>query len=278
MVKLDGILVKGSGTDDGWRVLKCKDKYAGEIHVELTFYDMRPKDEPEKKPVARKVVEKEPVRETVGPRKLGGAREMGSSPREVPAREVQAVRERPVRRPVPGKTTERQVSPNKSEERRTRRGRHSYHPDMVHPEQRELRTSQSRYFEEAPEMRTSRSRREEPEPRRSRSRYPEDEQEDSDRRRELRQSHSRVFDNAPDLRHSQSRYFEDAPEMRQSRSRQDEIPSQQLRHSRSGYFEEAPEMRMSRSRQGEPREVRHSQSKYFEEEQPQHELPILSCL
>ncbi|KAI5794857.1 hypothetical protein FPQ18DRAFT_257413 [Pyronema domesticum] len=77
-IRLDGILVPGGGTDDGWRNLSCKNKYAGEIQVELTFWDLRPKREKPKEPkkLPRPVMSfedkaPEPLR------KVGGAREMG---------------------------------------------------------------------------------------------------------------------------------------------------------------------------------------------------------
>jgi len=124
-LKLDKILVKGGGTDDGWRGLKCKEKYAGEILVELTFWDMRPKETP---PVGEKRLEqalggreKEREREKEAPRKVGGAREMVSS------------KDRTVkRRPLPSDPTrssrEDVSQPVSVPEKRTRRLRHSYHP------------------------------------------------------------------------------------------------------------------------------------------------------
>ncbi|RPA76984.1 hypothetical protein BJ508DRAFT_213247, partial [Ascobolus immersus RN42] len=59
-IPLDKILVKGGGTEDGWRVLTFRSKYAGEIYVELSFWDTRPKDDP--KP-SRRREEAAPVRE-----------------------------------------------------------------------------------------------------------------------------------------------------------------------------------------------------------------------
>lgn len=79
-LRLDRILVAGGGTDDGWRGLKCKDKFAGEILVELTFWDMRPTPDQMRKgeetPV-HKEKEREERKEKDTPRKVGGAREMG---------------------------------------------------------------------------------------------------------------------------------------------------------------------------------------------------------
>lgn len=79
-LRLDRILVAGGGTDDGWRGLKCKDKYAGEILVELTFWDMRPTPEQTRKSEETAVYrerERDEKKERDVPRKIGGAREMG---------------------------------------------------------------------------------------------------------------------------------------------------------------------------------------------------------
>ena len=50
-VSLDAILNPGGGQSDSWHSLNCKGKYAGEIRIELTYYDTRPKPE---KPVVEK--------------------------------------------------------------------------------------------------------------------------------------------------------------------------------------------------------------------------------
>ncbi|KAM5352388.1 hypothetical protein ACJ41O_005111 [Fusarium nematophilum] len=50
-IDLRGIIVAGGGQNDMWQTLTCKGKYAGEIRVEITFYDTRPKpDKPAPKP------------------------------------------------------------------------------------------------------------------------------------------------------------------------------------------------------------------------------------
>ncbi|RSM06493.1 hypothetical protein CDV31_009094 [Fusarium ambrosium] len=50
-IDLRGIIVAGGGQSDMWQTLSCKGKYAGEIRVEITFYDTRPKpDKPAAKP------------------------------------------------------------------------------------------------------------------------------------------------------------------------------------------------------------------------------------
>ena len=42
-VALDQIIVPGGGTNDLWHGLNCKGRYAGDIRIELTYYDTRPK-------------------------------------------------------------------------------------------------------------------------------------------------------------------------------------------------------------------------------------------
>jgi hypothetical protein len=134
-IQLDRILVPGGGTDDGWRGLKCKDKYAGEILVELTFWDLRPKEkskEEGRKP--RKITAFEDKEANMPRQKVGGAREMGS--REMGSRErVGTSRRRPlpaspVLRDGSSSGEERKHKERSREERRaTRRSRHSHHPD-----------------------------------------------------------------------------------------------------------------------------------------------------
>lgn len=48
-VDLKDVVVPGGGQNDLWHSLNCKGKYAGEIRIEITYYDTRPKEE---KPVA----------------------------------------------------------------------------------------------------------------------------------------------------------------------------------------------------------------------------------
>ncbi|KXJ90866.1 hypothetical protein Micbo1qcDRAFT_163524 [Microdochium bolleyi] len=42
-IDLRDIIVPGGGQNDHWHTLNCKGKYAGEIRIETTFYDSRPK-------------------------------------------------------------------------------------------------------------------------------------------------------------------------------------------------------------------------------------------
>ncbi len=44
-VDLRDIIITGGGQSDQWHTLSCKGKYAGEIRIEITFYDTRPKPE-----------------------------------------------------------------------------------------------------------------------------------------------------------------------------------------------------------------------------------------
>ena len=43
-VALDSIIVRGGAQNDIWHNLNCKGRYAGEIRIELTYYDTRPRD------------------------------------------------------------------------------------------------------------------------------------------------------------------------------------------------------------------------------------------
>ncbi|KAI1389833.1 uncharacterized protein F4822DRAFT_428172 [Hypoxylon trugodes] len=44
-IDLRDIVVRGGGQSDQWHTLNCKGKYAGEIRIEITYYDSRPKPE-----------------------------------------------------------------------------------------------------------------------------------------------------------------------------------------------------------------------------------------
>lgn len=67
---LQSVIMPGGGQSDEWLGLNCKGKYAGELRMEITFYDTRPKAEnqiPEKKRSSTRLEERAAV---------GGAREM----------------------------------------------------------------------------------------------------------------------------------------------------------------------------------------------------------
>ncbi|KAK6440676.1 hypothetical protein LTR95_003103 [Oleoguttula sp. CCFEE 5521] len=44
-VSLSDVIVPGGGKRDVWQGLNCKGKYAGEVRIEMTYYDSRPKPE-----------------------------------------------------------------------------------------------------------------------------------------------------------------------------------------------------------------------------------------
>ncbi|KAL8934392.1 MAG: hypothetical protein Q9216_005935 [Gyalolechia sp. 2 TL-2023] len=44
-IGLEDIIVSGGGQNDTWHNLHCKGRFAGEIRIELTYYDARPKEE-----------------------------------------------------------------------------------------------------------------------------------------------------------------------------------------------------------------------------------------
>ena len=44
-MSLENVVVLGGGQSDTWHSLNCKGRYAGEIRIELTYYDTRPKEE-----------------------------------------------------------------------------------------------------------------------------------------------------------------------------------------------------------------------------------------
>jgi hypothetical protein len=48
-VNLQEVVVPGGGQNDIWHNLSCKGKYAGEIRIEITYYDTRPKQEKSEK-------------------------------------------------------------------------------------------------------------------------------------------------------------------------------------------------------------------------------------
>ncbi|CAK7273004.1 hypothetical protein SEPCBS57363_005435 [Sporothrix epigloea] len=45
-VDLRDIIISGGGQNDQWQPLQCRGKYAGEIRIEITYYDSRPKPKP----------------------------------------------------------------------------------------------------------------------------------------------------------------------------------------------------------------------------------------
>ncbi|KAK4694101.1 hypothetical protein P7C71_g3420, partial [Lecanoromycetidae sp. Uapishka_2] len=60
-VALDQIIMPGGGSKDAWHNLNCKGRYAGELRMELTYYDTRPREE---KPEERR--QSAPINGTIG--------------------------------------------------------------------------------------------------------------------------------------------------------------------------------------------------------------------
>ncbi|KAK4104465.1 hypothetical protein N658DRAFT_521118 [Parathielavia hyrcaniae] len=81
-IDLRGIVQAGGGQSDQWHQLACRGKYAGEVRIEITFYDTRPK--PEKpavkaKPPAAAEPEVAPTG-AAGPRPVPKRRPLPSDP------------------------------------------------------------------------------------------------------------------------------------------------------------------------------------------------------
>jgi len=92
-INLQEVVVPGGGQNDLWHNLNYKGKYAGEIRIEITYYDSRPKQE---KP-------SEKMRQSASNAAMDGARDAMAGPREPkPA---------PKRRPLPADPTSASPSP-----------------------------------------------------------------------------------------------------------------------------------------------------------------------
>lgn len=81
-INLEGVIVPGGGKNDLWHQLNFKGKYAGDIRVELTYYDTRPK--PEVSPERRKQRDKSHSLVSDIPSNSSGSRQLG--PREIKRR------------------------------------------------------------------------------------------------------------------------------------------------------------------------------------------------
>ncbi|KAK4158588.1 hypothetical protein C8A00DRAFT_39304 [Chaetomidium leptoderma] len=80
---LRDIVVPGGGQSDQWHQLACRGKYAGEVRIEITYYDNRPK--PEKpavkaKPPTPAEAEPTPAAAAAGPRPVPKRRPLPSDP------------------------------------------------------------------------------------------------------------------------------------------------------------------------------------------------------
>ena len=79
-VSLRDIIVPGGGQSDQWAQLSCRGKYAGEIRIEITYYDTRPKPE---KPAAKAKQQSTPSEadsSRLQQRPLGARRPLPSDP------------------------------------------------------------------------------------------------------------------------------------------------------------------------------------------------------
>ncbi|KAF1349243.1 hypothetical protein EJ07DRAFT_57371, partial [Lizonia empirigonia] len=106
-INLAAVISPGGGQSDGWHTLDCRGKYAGEIRIEFTYYDTRPKQErpaPDKKRDPAYADAQSPA--VGGPR---GARE---------ARESTPIK----RRPLPSDPTAASPSPASTPEHRGLQG------------------------------------------------------------------------------------------------------------------------------------------------------------
>ncbi|KAK3996656.1 hypothetical protein QBC44DRAFT_136118 [Cladorrhinum sp. PSN332] len=90
-IDLRDIIVQGGGQSDEWHILQCRGKYAGEVRIEITYYDGRPKPErpatrakPQhqlQQPQHATLLESEPTStNTTGPRAMPKRRPLPSDP------------------------------------------------------------------------------------------------------------------------------------------------------------------------------------------------------
>ena len=122
---LQSVITPGGGQSDEWLGLNCKGKYAGEIRMEMTYYDTRPKAEkqvPEKRRESAK-----PEGHGSGHGTVGGAREMA-----------------PIkRRPLPNDPTGASPSPVHTPEHRGLRGLRAGPRELGSPRHHQSPTEQS---------------------------------------------------------------------------------------------------------------------------------------
>ncbi|KAI9800679.1 MAG: hypothetical protein M1825_004001 [Sarcosagium campestre] len=72
-ISLDKVVVRGGGRSDAWHTLNCKGRFAGEIRIELTYYDIRPKEDQQVDPrrdMPRTATENDRREAVGGPRQL----------------------------------------------------------------------------------------------------------------------------------------------------------------------------------------------------------------
>ncbi|GAB1315203.1 Ingression protein fic1 [Madurella fahalii] len=113
-IDLRDIIVPGGGQSDQWHQLGCRGKYAGEVRIEITYYDSRPK--PEKPVVKAKptptAAEADAKLAAAGPRTMPKRRPLPSDPvtgkasaTPSPAPEQAEAPARPQPNPAPTPTT-----------------------------------------------------------------------------------------------------------------------------------------------------------------------------
>ena len=98
-IALEDVIVPGGGKDDRWHHLNCKGRFAGEIRMELTYYDTRPR---ELKQGERQASQTTPGDATESPSGVGGPRQ----PKPFKRRPLPA---------DPTRTTSDQIVPNEPE-------------------------------------------------------------------------------------------------------------------------------------------------------------------
>lgn len=100
-IQLDDILERGGGQHDKWHTLHCKGRYAGEIQLELTFWDSRPKAErPEGAAPPRQSLQHERSGEALaGPRQPMKRRPLPAEPGVQKRAPVRAATEQPAPAP-----------------------------------------------------------------------------------------------------------------------------------------------------------------------------------
>lgn len=76
-IDLNSLIIPGGGQSDQWHGLQFKGKYAGDIRVEMTYYDTRPEDEAviEKRKEAAERIQSKSTSSPVGPSSLSGPRQ-----------------------------------------------------------------------------------------------------------------------------------------------------------------------------------------------------------
>ncbi|KAL1642005.1 hypothetical protein SLS61_009888 [Didymella pomorum] len=148
-IPLNNVIHPGGGQSDGWHTLDCKGKYAGEIRIEFTYYDTRPKAEKATGEKKRESSQTEGLSAAVGgPRGARGARE--STPIK--------------RRPLPSDPTAVTPSPTSTTEHRGLQGvragpremgapRHAEQPAPLQPSRRPV--PEASPVSAAPKPRTS---------------------------------------------------------------------------------------------------------------------------